>query len=1323
MVSVPAITKTLCENISGARVRQALIDNGFELDADSFVNLVPSDDTVAFQDANGRTLTFAHIHAAISNARSILRGRRVAIVLPNSLELVVALVATIAAGATAIPVCYVNPPEEISRDITDLRADTLLVLERDIELSWVVDSGLRVVTTSDACMFFSLDGVNATNTEAKATDAALLIQTSGSTGKKKIVPYSMENLTIGVVCIAASMELSEHDVCCCMMPLFHAGGIFRSVLCPLLMGSKVVIHNSFSATEFWTSVTTMGYTWYYGSPTMHSAIIEHAPNKTPCLNIRLIANAAGGLLPVLAKRLAKTFPNATVMPSYGMTECMPIAAPPVAYKLEREKSSGRIIGPEVCIMDLSGDAPIRTASGAICIRGPPTFSGYEGTDPTDTFLPGGWFDTGDQGFLDDDGYLFITGRAKEVIKRGGETISPYEVEEQLSKHPKIRHAVAFSVPHATLQEVVGLVVVPKNMQDPPSHDDLKKHASLKLHPSKWPSVVVYAYEPPKGSTGKIVRVGLAAKWGIPTLTDIGTTTTTFELRDGMAVPVIVEAKKVKRQSLEWKVLAPTERMVTAVFRATLRTEIGADDDFFLEGGDSIKAAHAAAALSQKLGKNISPINIFQYRTARRVAELVPDKQESKEIENTVDKRVDDEKESTTPLALLIQLFPLMVFRPCTRFAIFTIGYFVWSTMGRSVLALGPAFFAASVFKRTVLPLVAIAFKWIVLGRLRPGRYPLWGGMYLRWWLSQQLTSMCGLGVFGWSFGLHRTYMRMMGARVGYNTRVSVDAHVGDYDLIDIGDESAIDPRAYVWSSVCSESAFVAEPISIGSRVLVGRGACVAPGASIPDGAQVLPNTSTHNGLVSNHTKQSELRAPSTNFRLRLLIGYPCLLMLYVLQLAPLAWGLADKAATLTLSLFITLVAIYTITSPIVRIVYTILIKRTLLGKFKSGPSNDFENFKYWLMSRLLPQPDLAGMQSLVGTHWAPITWIMRALGVQVGERVFWPGSGVVIDAYDLLTIHDDVVWGSRSVVRCRDATGVAQPVVLKAGSNVADRCIVYRGTRLGKNACLGTGSVTMANANYDDGTLWIGNDPTSNGGAMCLVGPDTKQAQASAEQPTIKPYGRDKVYWLPPWWVWAMLETCVTLAAVAMRMLPVCVGVSMGGLGFFMTQWAVDLCGLVIGLVSKWVIIGRRRVGQYSWDKSDYCMRWNLDLVVQRLRGKLLDLLGGSAYIVWYYRALGATIGRDTCLFPIGSDPMLTEPDLVNIGDRVCLNHAYVINHVNTRGDFQLNTITIGSHCTLCAHSRAMAGSVMDQGSMLLERSLLMPGEKLAKQKKKVGWP
>jgi len=174
---------------------------------------------------------------------------------------------------------------------------------------------------------------------------------------------------------------------------------------------------------------------------------------------------------------------------------------------------------------------------------------------------------------------------------------------------------------------------------------------------------------------------------------------------------------------------------------------------------------------------------------------------------------------------------------------------------------------------------------------------------------------------------------------------------------------------------------------------------------------------------------------------------------------------------------------------------------------------------------------------------------------------------------------------------------------------------------------------------------------------------------------------------------------------------------------------ALSFTALLIDVVAKWVILGRRVIGTHAWDTSSYCQRWQLYLTIQEIRrGEagdtgVLELLQGSQYLVWYFRALGGSIGKEVCLYPNGGDPMMTEPDLVTIGDYACVDDAALIAHINTKGVFSLNNVIVGNGCVLKSGSRLLSGTYMDAHSMLLEHTLILAGDSVDSMTVWQGWP
>lgn len=392
---------------------------------------------------------------------------------------------------------------------------------------------------------------------ATRDDVVLILRTSGSTGAKKVVPYTLQHLVVGAFLCAESWQITELDRCINVMPLFHVGGIVRNLFSPLVSGGSTILLPRFHSPTFWAAIA-LGATWYYAGPALHKSILDSKPEGLET-KLRMVANASGPLTEELAARIQAVLGSSetklVVLPSCGchvmvsfspfygrlltfslsldgMTECLPISTPPPDYSLaSHPRSSGLPCGPRVSIFpyDSLTAAPPRT-EGRICVAGPPMFDGYEPPAthkwpgppaPLDksTFLdaPGGpWFDTGDLGFLDEEGYLYVTGRGKEVVNRGGETLSPVEIEESCSAALQkagysISGLLCFAVPDSRLGEVPGLIIAqPANSRRP----GLKQlHAALEgeVHPAKWPSWICYATEVPRNALGKVVRVGTAAK--------------------------------------------------------------------------------------------------------------------------------------------------------------------------------------------------------------------------------------------------------------------------------------------------------------------------------------------------------------------------------------------------------------------------------------------------------------------------------------------------------------------------------------------------------------------------------------------------------------------------------------------------------------------------------------------------------------------------------------------------------------------------------------------------------------------------------------------
>ena len=474
-----------------------------------------------------RALTDGTIKAL--NALGIGRNRRVAIVLDNGPEMAAAFVA-IAAGATTAPLNPAYRAEEFEFYLTDLKAAALVVAEgsttpaRDMAVKLGVPVVELVAQSGGPAGDFTLRPTGSmpasvADGPAQKNDVALVLHTSGTTSRPKIVPLSHANICASARHIRETIALTERDQCLNIMPLFHIHGLIAAVLSSLGAGASVSCTPGFNALKFFAWLDEVQPSWYTAVPTMHQAILARAERNRESVaraKLRLIRSSSASLPPQVMLALEKTF-NCPVIESYGMTEAAhQMASNPLPPRARKPGAVGIAAGPEVRIMDEAGNLLPSGGLGEVVIRGPNVTSGYEANpDANAKAFANGWFRTGDQGVIDDEGYLRITGRLKELINRGGEKVSPLEVDEILMDHPAIQQAVTFAMPHDKLGEEVAAAVVLREGQSA-SERDIRDFASKRLADFKVPRKVVIVPEIPKGATGKLQRIGLAQKLGLGT---------------------------------------------------------------------------------------------------------------------------------------------------------------------------------------------------------------------------------------------------------------------------------------------------------------------------------------------------------------------------------------------------------------------------------------------------------------------------------------------------------------------------------------------------------------------------------------------------------------------------------------------------------------------------------------------------------------------------------------------------------------------------------------------------------------------------------------
>ena len=462
------------------------------------------------------------------NSLGIGRGDRVAIVLHNGPEMAAAFV-SMAAGATTAPLNPAYLAEEFEFYLTDLRAKALVVEHGMASPSREVAEklGLAVVELrpdrAQGAGAFTLEPLGAMRGTAErpglgeAGDTALVLHTSGTTARPKIVPLLQRNVIASSGNIARTLSLAPGDVCLNIMPLFHIHGLIAATLASPRAGAQVCCTPGFNGLKYFGWLDAVKPTWITAVPTMHQAILSRAGRNEEIVarsRLRLIRSSSAALAPQVMAELEKTF-RAPVIESYGMTEAShQMASNLLPPRARKPGSVGVAAGPEIGIMGEEGRLLATGETGEVVIRGDNVTPGYENNPEANAAaFTDGWFRTGDQGFLDDDGYLRLTGRLKELINRGGEKFSPLEIDHVLMEHPAVQQVVTFAIPHHKLgEDVAAAVVIREGMSA--SERELRDFAAKHLAEFKVPRRIVIVREIPKGATGKLRRMELAEKLGL-----------------------------------------------------------------------------------------------------------------------------------------------------------------------------------------------------------------------------------------------------------------------------------------------------------------------------------------------------------------------------------------------------------------------------------------------------------------------------------------------------------------------------------------------------------------------------------------------------------------------------------------------------------------------------------------------------------------------------------------------------------------------------------------------------------------------------------------
>jgi len=562
----------------------------------------PSRQALTYEDLWGQVLVLVNA----LKAAGVGPEDRVALILPNGPEMAVAFLAA-ASVAGAAPLNPAYRTKELEFYLSDLRPRVLLVDSRldtparDLAFTYGATVMELVANPNAAAGIFTFaDGLDKEGDDRKESiqsidenSIALVLHTSGTTSRPKQVPLSHANIALSAENVVRCLELGRNDSGLNIMPLFHIHGLIAGLVAPLAAGGRVVCTAGLDPENFFDWLKMFQPSWYSAVPTMHQMILDKARSagkEATETALRFIRSSSAALAPNVMKELEAVF-SCPVIEAYGMTEAThQMTSNPLPPRERKAGSVGLPAGPEVAIMDKTGSLLEQGSTGEIAIRGESVTAGYQSNPEANREnFHAGWFKTGDQGYIDPDGYLFITGRLKEIINRGGEKIQPREIDEALMDIAGVSQAVAFAVPHRTLGEDLVVAVV-LSAESGLTESSIRSGAFERLADYKVPSQVVIVDEIPRGSTGKLQRIGLAELLG---------------------------------DQLDRHYVAPRndlEQAVSDVFTEVLGVDrIGINDNFFALGGDSIRGTQVIGRLRSAMHVELPIVTLFHEPTVARLS--------------------------------------------------------------------------------------------------------------------------------------------------------------------------------------------------------------------------------------------------------------------------------------------------------------------------------------------------------------------------------------------------------------------------------------------------------------------------------------------------------------------------------------------------------------------------------------------------------------------------------------------------------------------------------------------------------------------------------
>jgi oxalate---CoA ligase len=542
------------------------------------------------------------------NSMGFGRNDRISVIMPGSAETAV-LGIGIMAGFTHAPLNPQYKDEEFLAMFSRLNIKAIITQENHETAARKVALSLNILIleikpSPITAGLFEIVGNGADlHTDprfAKPEDTVIVMQTSGTTSVPKIVPLTQKQFCKAAYLYFSQLNISDKDISLHIVAHFHILGITHTLLSPLLGGGTVVCAKDYISADFFPLLKNYRPTFYCAAPAHHRGILNEL-KKNPSDDLKhhslKYIRSTSSPLPGQTREELETLFRVPVIESYAMTE-----SPVISINMpHRENSAGIPMVESLVIMDEKGAFLKTSENGEVAINGDVVFSGYEDEEENKRAFVNGYFRTGDIGYLDADGYLFLTGRKKELINKGGEKFSPQEIDAVLLSYPGIREAMAFRIDDPVLGEDIAAIVVAGN--EVISENDLRRYLLNHLIQFKVPKKIYFVDELPKGPTGKLLRY-------------VGTQRYNSGLFKDAQGSIQVCTESSQQFSL-------IEKKISEIWKTVLDVEsLAPDDDFFHCGGNSLAAIELLIKIQREFHRTFPPDAIYQYPTIRQQASMV-----------------------------------------------------------------------------------------------------------------------------------------------------------------------------------------------------------------------------------------------------------------------------------------------------------------------------------------------------------------------------------------------------------------------------------------------------------------------------------------------------------------------------------------------------------------------------------------------------------------------------------------------------------------------------------------------------------------------------